>query len=91
MDIMKYFGKSTNDKLDGRALNISIQGSSSSSLFSATRELNSLREQQEQKKKQVLPENIKKEIALTMHGYMVTQRREDRHHLVLKEKLLETG
>ena len=59
MDITKYFGKSTNDKLDGRALNISIQGSSSSSVLSAAREVKSLQEQQEKKnKRQVLPENI---------------------------------
>ena len=64
MDIMKYFSISTNDKLDGRALNTSIPGSSSSSVLSAARELNSLQEQQEQKKKrQVLPEKIKKEVA----------------------------
>ena len=64
MDITKCFGKSMIDDLDGSALNISIQGSSSSSVLSAARELNSLQEQQEQKKKrQVLPENIKKEIA----------------------------
>ena len=59
MDITKYFGKSTNDKLDGRAFNISIQGSSSFSVLSAARELNSLQKQQEQKKKRrLLPENI---------------------------------
>ena len=62
-------GKSTNDKLDGRTLNISIRGSSSSSVLSAARELNSLQKQQEQKKKR----------RLTMHGNMVTQRREDGH------------
>ena len=39
------------DKLDGRALNISIQGSSSSSALSAAGVLNSFQEQQEQKKK----------------------------------------
>ena len=51
MDITKYFRKSTNDKLDGRALNISIQCSSSSSVLSAPRKLNSFQEQQEQEKK----------------------------------------
>ena len=49
MDITKYFWKSTSDKLDGRALNISLQGSSSSSALSAARELTSVQEQQEQK------------------------------------------
>ena len=51
MDITKYFRKSMDDKLDGRALNISIQGSSSSSALSAAGVLNSFQEQQEQKKK----------------------------------------
>ena len=51
MDITKYFRKSMDDKLDGRALNISIQGSSSSSALSAAEVLNSFQEQQEQKKK----------------------------------------
>ena len=56
----KYFGKSANDKLDGCALNILVQGSSSSSALSAARELNNLQEQQGQKKKQqFLPENTK--------------------------------
>ena len=50
MDIAKYFGKSTNEKLGGRALNISIQGSSSSSVLSAARELNRLQEQQKTEK-----------------------------------------
>ena len=49
-DISKCLGKPTNDKLDGCALNISIQGSSFSYVLSAARELNSLLEQQEQKK-----------------------------------------
>ena len=39
MDVTKYFKKSTNNKLDGRALNISIQGSSSSSVLSTAREV----------------------------------------------------
>ena len=66
MNIMKYFQKSTNDKLDdGRAMNISIlQDFTFSSVLSAARELNSFQEQREQKtKRQVLPENLKKEIA----------------------------
>ena len=64
MDLRKYFGKSANDKLDGRTWNISIQSSSPSSILSAARELNSIQEQQEQKKKrQVLPKYITKEIA----------------------------
>ena len=50
----KYF-----DKLDGPAMNISIQGSLTYSVLSAASELNSIQGQQEQKKKrQVLPENI---------------------------------
>eukprot|EP00794_Sanderia_malayensis_P010317 gene10317-11388_t len=64
MDVTKYFTKTTNDKMDGRALNASIPGSSSSSVLSAARELNTLQEKQEEKKKrQVLPEKIKKEVA----------------------------
>ena len=51
MDITKYFRKSMDDKLDGRALKISIQGSSSFSALSAAEVLNSFQEQQEQKKK----------------------------------------
>ena len=39
------------DKLDGRALNIYLQDSSVSSLFSAAKEENSLQEHQEQKTK----------------------------------------
>ena len=50
-----------NGKLDFRVLNISIQGSSSSSVLSAARELNNLQELKEQKKKrQVWPKNIVK-------------------------------
>ena len=68
MDITK--GKSTNNKLDGPVLNISIQGSSYSSVFSAAGELNSLQEQQEQKNKRyVLPENMKKEIPYHVWKY----------------------
>ena len=69
MDIAKYFGKSTNEKLGGRALNISIQGSSPSSVLSAARELNRLQ------KRQVLPENIKKEITCYAWKYISPETR----------------
>lgn len=77
MDIMKYFRRSASDKLDdGRAQNIPIQDSISFSLISAARELNSFQEQREQKKKrQVLPENVKKEIGFYAWKYGNLQRR----------------
>ncbi len=50
--------------MDGRALNASIPGSSSSLVLSAARELKTLQEKQEEKKKRrVLPEKIKNEVA----------------------------
>ena len=63
MDITKYFLKA-NEKLDGRPLNVSIPGSSSASILSASRELNELEEKKETKsKRQILPEKVKKEVA----------------------------
>ena len=64
MDIMKYFRGSEKAKLDGRALNVSIPGSSSSSQLSAARELNILQEiQGETKKRQILAEKIKNDVS----------------------------
>ena len=60
MDIKKYFKKS-NNKLDGRVLSSFVPCSSTSSVLSAARELNSVQEEQDRKKKrQVLLEKIKK-------------------------------
>ena len=62
MDITKYFKKS-NDKLDGRVLNSFVPCSSTSSVLSAGREMNSVQEEQDRKKKrQVLPEKVKKDV-----------------------------
>ena len=44
MDITKYFTKS-NDKLDGRVLNSFVPCSSTSSVLSAAREMNSVQEE----------------------------------------------
>ena len=63
MDITKYFTKS-NDKLDGRVLNSFVPCSSTSSVLSAVGEMNSVQEEQDHKKKrQVLPEKVKKDVA----------------------------
>ena len=63
MDITKYFKKS-DDKLDGRVLNSFVPCSSISSALSAAREMNSVQEEQYRKKKrQVLPEKVKKDVA----------------------------
>ena len=64
MDITKYFKKS-NDKLDGRVLNSFVPCSSTSSVLSAAREMNSVQEEQDRKKKRrhVLPEKVKKDVA----------------------------
>ena len=63
MDITKYFKKS-NDKLDGRVLNSFVPCSSTSSVLSAAGEMNSVQEEQDHKKKrQVLPEKVKKDVA----------------------------
>ena len=61
MDITKYFKKS-NDKLDGRVLNSFVPCSSTSSVLSAAREMNSVQEEQDRKKKrQSLPKKVKKD------------------------------
>ena len=63
MDITKYFKKS-NDKLDGRVLNSFVPCSSTSSVLSAAREMDSVQEERDRKKKrQVLPEKGKKDVA----------------------------
>ena len=64
MDMEKYFKKST-DKLDGRVLNsFFFSCSSTSSVLSAARQMNSVLEQQDRKKKrEVLPEKVKKDVA----------------------------
>ena len=63
MDIRKYFKKS-NDKLHGRVLNSFVPCSSTFSVLSAAREMNSVQEEQDWKKKrQVLPEKVKKVVA----------------------------
>ena len=62
MDMTKYFKKS-DDKLDGRVLNSFVPCSSTSSVLSAAREINSVQEEQDRKKKrQVLPEKVKKDM-----------------------------
>ena len=72
-----------NGKLDFHVLNISIQGSSSSSVLSAARELNNLQELQEQKKKrQVWPKNIEKEIAYHAWKYGNPEARRSGHKKV---------
>ena len=63
MDMTKYFKKS-DDKLDGRVLNSFVPCSSTSSVLSAVGEMNSVQEEQDHKKKrQVLPEKVKKDVA----------------------------
>lgn len=62
MDITKYFTQAVNKSLDGRALN--PFGHSTLSQICATRELNSLQEEETSKKKrQIVSEDIKKEVA----------------------------
>ena len=76
MDIKKYFKKS-NDKLDGCVLNFFVPCSSTSSVLSAAREINSVQEEQDQKKKrQVLHEKVKKDVAYYAwkHGNPEAQR-----------------
>ena len=76
MDITKYFKKS-NDKLDGRVLNSFVPCSSTSSVLSAGREMNSVQEEQDRKKKrQVLPEKAKKDMAYYSwkHGNLEARR-----------------
>ena len=64
MDITQYFLKDSNEKLDGRPLDVSIPGCSSGTTISAARELKKLQEENDVKKKrQTFPENIKKEVA----------------------------
>ena len=63
MDIEKCFKKST-DKLDGRVLNSFVSCSSTSSVLSDARQMNGVLEQQDRKKKrEVLPEKVKKDVA----------------------------
>ena len=63
MDITKHFKKSIG-KLDGRVLNSFVPCSSASSVLSAVREMNSVQEEQDHKKKrQVLLEKVKKDVA----------------------------
>ena len=69
MDITKYLKKSS-DKLDGRVLNSFVPCSSTSSVLSAAREMNSMQEKQDRKKKrQVLPEKVKKGMAYYVWKY----------------------
>ena len=64
MDTTKYFRGSENTRLDGRALNVSIPGCSSSSQLSAASKLRSLQEiQGERKKRQILPDKVENDIA----------------------------
>ena len=59
MDITKYFKKS-NDKLDGHALNSFVSCSSTSSVLLAAKEMNSVQDEQDHKKKrQVLTMKVK--------------------------------
>ena len=63
MGITKYF-KNWNDKLDSRLLNSFVLCSSISSELSAARETNSVQEEQDcQKKRQILYEKFKKDVA----------------------------
>ena len=62
MDITEYFIKSK-AKLDGRVQSF-VPCSSTSSVLSATREMNRVQEEQDrEKKRQVLPEKVKKNMA----------------------------
>ena len=62
MDITKYF-KKLNDKLDGRVLNSFVPCPSTSSVLSAAREINTAQKEQDRKKKrQVIPEKVKKDV-----------------------------
>ena len=63
MDITKYFKKS-NDKLNGHVLNYFVPCSSTPSVLSAAREMNSVQEEQNcKKKRQLLPKKVKKDMA----------------------------
>ena len=63
MDITKYF-KKLNDKLDCCVLNSFVPCSSTSLVSSVAREMNSVQEKQDRKKKrQVLPEKVKSDMA----------------------------
>ena len=62
MDITKYFKKSS-DKLDDRVLNSFVPCSPTSSVLSVAREMNSEEEQDRKKKRKVLPEKDKKDVA----------------------------
>ena len=63
MDITKYFKKS-NNQLNSHVLNSFVPRSSTSSVLSAARKMNNVQEEQDRKKKrQVLPEMIKKDVA----------------------------
>ena len=94
VDVTKYFKKS-NDQLDGRVLSYFVPCSSTSSVLSAAREMNSVQEGQDLKKKrQVLPEVQK--TWLTSHRNIEIQKLGDglqRNTQItpLKERLLETG
>ena len=63
MDITKYLEKS-NDKLDGHVLNFFVPCSYISSVLSAAKKIKRVQEEQDGKKKrQVLPEMVKKDVA----------------------------
>lgn len=76
MDITKHFWESEYEKLAGGSLNISVSSSSFSSQLSATKELDTLQEKQDEKKKrQVLSEKIKKEAGHHILKYVIPEAR----------------
>ena len=92
MDITKYFKKS-NDKLDDRVLNYFVPCSLTSSVLSATRQMNSVEVEQDcKKKRQVLPKKVKKDVGYSWkHGNPEATRWASKKHpdCTFKERLLE--
>ena len=93
MDITKYFKKS-NDKLDGRAPNLLFHALPLLQCF-LLQEMNSVQEEQDRKRKEVLPEKVKKDVAYCnwKHGNPEARRWASKSTQItpLKERLLEIG
>ena len=94
MDIRNFFTPSPNDPLDGRALNPS--GSSTSSQVFVARELNALHvEKSTKKKRQTIPEKIRKSVAVRAWKYGIPAGRKWMRKITLTtnslQKLSEIG
>ena len=95
MDIAKYFKKST-DKLHGRVLNSFVSCSSTSSVLPTARQMNSVLEQQDRKRKEKFYPRRLKRTWLTEHGNMEIQKLGDglqrsTQITPLEERLVEIG